>query len=136
MSYEMNMKNERKPSKLIPAGEREFKVIVMEEKKSKAGNMMFVTTIEDNETKGTMDVYLIAEEGKRWMLKNLLSCVNVSAAKDGVYKFDIKDVVGQRVRAIIEHVEEEWINREGQTIKSPKAKLLEFIPTNIAWDEI
>lgn len=142
MVYSDDMSQERKPSSLFPEGKRAIRILEMMETKSKAGNRMFQTVIEDIKTKATMTCFLVAEPKKRWMLKSLLTACQLPAGADGVYKWDVTDVIGKSVIADIQHKNEDWINREGQTVTSPKANVTEFIAGElsangeaIAWEE-
>jgi hypothetical protein len=132
--YSDNMKDEKKPSGIIPAGMRKIRVTEMIEATSKAGNLMFNTTIEDVETHITMVEYLISVPKKRWKLKSLLSAVGLPAGEDGVYNWDTIDVIGKDCVANVEHYQEDWINKEGNTVKLNKARVTEFLPS-MAWEE-
>ena len=125
--YQHDMKDEKAPAQLLPEGARLVRVTEMIEGVSKKGNQMFTTTLEDVKTHKSMPVWLVGEKGKRWMLKQLLTACELPAGQDGVYDWSVKDVIGKSVIAMIEHVEEEWVNREGETVKTPKAKVTEFI---------
>jgi hypothetical protein len=144
--YSDDMKDEKKPSKLLPAGDRVVRIAAMVEKISKAGNKMFVATLFDEQTKNEMDVFLVAEKGKRWFLKMLLSAVGIEPNDDGVFEWDTDDVVGKSVVARVEHFTEPWVNREGNEVQINKAKVTEFIehtgnpdnaktPSDVAWEE-
>lgn len=127
MPYSDDMSQERKPSTLFPAGIRLVRVLEMMETKSKAGNKMFQTVIEDSKTKSTMTCFLVAEPKKRWMLKSLLTACQLPAGEDGVYNWDVSDVIGKSAIANVQHKPEDWINREGQAVTTDKANVTEFI---------
>lgn len=142
MPYSDDMSQERKPSTLFPSGQRAIRVLEMMETKSKAGNKMFQTVIEDIKTKATMTCFLVAEPKKRWMLKSLLQACQLPAGENGVYNWDVVDVIGKSVIASVQHKPEEWINREGVTVTTDKANVTEFIAGEIsangeviAWEE-
>jgi hypothetical protein len=124
---EYNMSEERRPPSILQEGARLVRITEMILSTSKAGNEMYITTIEDTKTHKSMQVWLVATPKKRWMLKSLLAACEVPASEDGVYSFETKDIIGKSIIAMIEHVEEEWVNREGETVKTPKAKVTEFI---------
>lgn len=136
MPYSDNMKDERKPSSLFPAGERIIRVLEMIETKSKAGNRMFQTVIEDVKTHATMTIFLVAEPKKRWMLKSLLTACQLPAGEDGVYNWDTTDVIGKTVVAMVEHYPEDWINREGNKVTSDKAKVTDFLSAPLSEEEV
>ena len=119
MAYTMNMTNEKAPKrkKLLPEGWRKFTIINCVPSKSKSGNDMFIFTIRDRETAYEEDIYAIATEGKRWFLKNLLTAVGCAAGQDGVYAWDIPEVLNKDFLGLVEHEPNEYINREGETIK-------------------
>ena len=126
MAYEHNMKGEHRPRPVLEEGWRKFKVIDCEEMTSKAGNEMFLVSVEDVETGGVLDVYCVATEKKRWLLKSLLGACQVEAAKDGIYKWDISDILEKEVMGKVENSDEEWINREGDTVTTKKSRITEF----------
>ncbi len=128
MGYNMNMNDEKKPSTkvLLPEGWRRFRIIGCEEKTSKAGNLMFVITAQDDETLYDDTWYAIAEPKKRWFLKTLLAACDCKASDDGVYDWEIKDVLGKEVEGLVVHEDNEWINRQGETIKSEQHKIVDI----------
>lgn len=141
-TYRDNMADEKKPSSLLPEGARLVRVTEMIETVSKNGNKMFTTTLEDVKTRTSMQVWLIAEPKKRWMLKSLLSACEVGASADGVYEWSTEDVIGKTVIAMIQHFQEPWINREGTEVMTNKAKVSEFLTPdknaageNVSWEE-
>lgn len=125
--YKDDMSQEKKPAGLLPEGERLVRVTEMIASVSKGGNKMFTTTIEDIKTKKTMQVWLLNEPKKRWMLKSLLNACNVAGGKDGVYEWNTLDVIGKTVVAMVEHYKEDWINKEGVTVKLDKARVSDFL---------
>lgn len=135
MAYEMDMGQEKEPVRndKFEDGRHEFIVLGMEARVSKSGNDMFVTTLKKDSKK--IDVYLVATPGKRWMLKSLLDCVGIKKNEQGKYLWDVTDVINKRVIGIIENIEEEFINRNGENQKTTKSKIVGFEPTEIAWDE-
>ncbi len=139
--YKDDMSQEKKPAGLLPEGERLVRVTEMIASVSKGGNKMFTTTIEDIKTKKTMTVWLVNEPKKRWMLKSLLNACNVAGGQDGVYEWNTLDVIGKTVVAMVEHYKEDWINKEGVTVKLDKAKVTDFLNApqqqeeEIAWKE-
>jgi hypothetical protein len=141
-TYQDDMKDEKKPSGIIPEGHRLVRVLEMMPDVSKSGNNMFVTVIEDVKTKTNMTVWLVSEPKKRWLLKSLLNAAEVPAGQDGVYDWSITDVLGKAVIAVIEHYQEPWVNREGVEVSLNKAKVTEFLKPvkdstgeSIAWEE-
>lgn len=138
--YKDDMSQEKKPAGLLPEGERLVKVTEMIAGKSKTGNNMFTTTIEDIKTHKTMQVWLVNESKKRWMLKSLLNACNVVAGQDGVYEWSVSDVIGKSIIAMIEHYKEDWVNREGVNVSLDKARVSDFLnapkdETEVAWKD-
>lgn len=144
--YKDDMSGEKKPVVLLPEGLRAVRITEMIKGLSKAGNNQFVTTIEDTKTRESMQVWLVAEPKKRWLLKSLLVAVKASAGEDGVYDWSTTDVIGKTVIANVKHYKEDWINKEGNTVKLDKCKVSEFLvkeesnssnikPEDIAWEE-
>ena len=126
MRYKHNMKNEKPPRQVLPEGWREFTVSSIQESTSKAGNEMFIVSLLDKETEAVIDVYCIATEGKRWMLKSLLTAMGVAAGQDGVYDWDVDEVIGKAVSGKVKNEDEEWIDREGEKRVTAKSRIEEF----------
>ena len=142
--YSMDMENEKKPNvkMLLPEGWREFKLANAEEQTSKAGNPMIVITAEDRETGYCDTWYAITTAGKRWFLKLILESCKCDAAEDGKYDFDLSDIIGKNVQGLSVHEDNEWINREGETITTKQHKIVDIreceqnaVDETIAWDE-
>ncbi len=126
MRYKHNMKNEKPPRQVLPEGWRELKVVDIQETVSKAGNEMFIVSLSDKETEAVIDIYCIATERKRWMLKSLLTASGVAAGQDGVYDWDADEVIGKVVLGKVKNEDEEWIDREGEKRTTPKSQIMEF----------
>lgn len=138
MSYEHNMSEEVAPKRkvLIPEGNRATKITACEEKVSKSGNDMFVFTFMDKKLEKEYEVYAVATPKKRYFLKQILSACGVTAGEDGIYKWDIKDVLGKEISVLIEHEPNEFINREGITVKGTQHRVAEVNKSDtVAWDE-
>lgn len=125
MGYQMDMSKEKDKKVLLPVGWRRFKIVSCEEKTSKNGNEMFILGMLDCETRQVEDVYAIATPGKRWFLKSILDACGIEAAKDGVYEWDIQDILNQYIGGRIEHSVEDWIDREGKGRNTTKSKIVE-----------
>ena len=123
--YQHDMSGESKKNAPLPEGWRRFKITACVEKTSKQGNEMFVFNFTDLETKQVEEVYAIATQGKRWFLKMILAACNIPASEDGVYDWDIIDILDQEVLGLVKHEQEEWINRDGKTVTSTKGKIIE-----------
>jgi len=128
------MNQEKAPSKrkLLPEGNRGFEVVSCEPSVSKSGNDMFIVELKDIETQYIDKVYLVATQGKRWALKQLLTSCGVPAGKDGVYDWSTSDILGKEVNGEVEHEDNEYINREGVTIKGKQHRIVSF--TEREWD--
>jgi len=137
MGYSMGMNDEKKPNikQLLSEGWREFKIVSVKEDTSKAGNMMFVIGAEDKET-GYVDTwYAIAEAGKRWFLKTILAACGCSAAEDGVYDWDLPDILGKNILGLSVHEDNKWINRDGEEVVNKQHKIVEIKDSKIGWDD-
>jgi DNA-binding PadR family transcriptional regulator len=122
--------------KLLPEGWREFTIISCEPSVSKGGNEMFIFELQDSETGYIDKLYAVSTQGKRWLLKTILTACGVPAGQDGVYDWETSAVIGKQVQGLVEHEDNEWINREGETVKSKKHKIVEIKePEEIAWDD-
>jgi hypothetical protein len=133
-NYQHNMSDEKAPSKkkLLPEGIRGFEVVSCEPSISKSGNDMFIVELKDIETQYIDKVYLVATQGKRWALKQLLTACGVTAGKDGVYDWSTSDIIGKEINGEVEHEDNEYINREGVTIKGKQHRIVSF--TEREWD--
>ena len=142
--YSMNMSQEEAPlgGLLLNEGWRIFTIIQIAEQTSKQGNEMFVFHVQDNETANIEKIYAISEEGKRWFLKCLLSAVGCEASKDGVYDWDIEDVLHKQFEGLVVHEPNKYVNRDGEEITNVRhriSKVREIESTMIpeeekAWD--
>lgn len=124
-SHDMSGESERHEFEKLPDGWREFTISDGKESTSKSGNDMFIFVFEDKETRQQGDVYAIATQGKRWFLKQILGACEIEASADGVYDWDIEDVIGKEVQGKIENTTEEWIDREGEKQSALKPKVVQ-----------
>lgn len=137
MQYAMDMKEEKKPNRqnTFPDGWHTWKIVSITQQKSKAGNEMFLATLEEHGTGLDLAVYLVAEKGKRWMLKSLLASAGVHPDAEGVFNWDESDIIGKLVSGLIKNEPETWIDREGKEKTTMKSRIIEFKPEeNISWD--
>lgn len=138
MGYSMNMSDEVAPSrkKLLEEGWRDFVIKSCAPSTSKSGNEMFIMDIMDKKT-GYMDkIYPIATPKKRWFLKTILAACGIPASADGVYEWNVSDIVGKEVRGLVEHEPNEYINRNGETVKTMQHKIVEIAPmVEEEWDK-
>ncbi len=140
MSYSMNMSQEKAPKrkKLLPEGWHDFTITNCREETSKKGNLMFVFTMRHDATGYEDDVYAVATEGKRWFLKMILAACDCASSADGTYEWDIPDVLNKRVHGLVEHEDNEYINREGETVKGKQHRITEvkkYMEPDNAWPE-
>ena len=135
----MDMSNEKKPvvKKLLPEGWRKFVINSAEAKISKQGNEMFVVNIGDVKTGYTEDIYLVATQGKRWLLKELLAACGITRGSDDKYSWDIPDILTKEIAGLVEHEPNEYINRNGETVKTTIHRINSFdlVNNKIGWDE-
>jgi len=128
--YNMDMSEEKAPKikQLLPEGNRPSKIVSCKESKSKAGNQMFIIGFRDKETGYVTDVYAVAEKGKRWFLKMVLEACTADFSK-----WEITDILEKDVMCKVVHEDNEWTNREGDTIITKQHKIIGV--ENISWDE-
>lgn len=129
MSYDMDMNGEDKMVFEMLDGWHDFEIVKLEEQTSKQGNLMFVAKVVSAENVGIgTDVYLVAEKGKRWFLKQLLAACDCTPDDAGHFIWDISDVENKIVQGRVEHnQEDDWIDRQGKNQKGKlKAKIVEF----------
>ena len=113
--HDMSQENERHEFENLPNGWREFIIKDCKESVSKKGNEQFVFLFEDEETSEQGDIYAIAVPKRRWFLKQILFACNIVASEDGIYDWGIPDVLEKRVMGLVVSVQEEWIDRNGDT---------------------
>ena len=147
MPYSDDLSKEKAPTRktLLPEGWRPFTIKSGEDKESKAGNKMFVFRIEDNETSNQEDIYIVRTEGKRWLLKQMLTAIGIVPDTDGKFTYEMSDFIEKQLVGKVIHEDNTWVNREGQTITSKQHKIVEFksvadhikpkSPADISWDE-
>lgn len=125
-SYDMS--GERKPAgkKLLPEGWRRFIVVNAKEDTSSKGNNMIVATLQDEATGQSEECYMITPKGKRWYLKGFLAACGVPIADGEIYSFEFSDLVGKIIGGLVEHFQEDWIDREGNKRESTKHKIADF----------
>ncbi len=127
--FQHDMNGEDKVIFDMPDGWHDFEIVSLEEKTSKQGNQMFVVKVVSADNAGVgCDVYLVAEKGKRWFLKQLLKACDCPAGEDGVYDWSEEDVEGHTVSGRVEHQQEpDWVDRNNVTQKGKlKARIVEF----------
>lgn len=138
MSYSMSMENEKRPNvkKLLEEGWRKFRINTVEPKISKSGNEMFVINITDDKTSYSEDIYLISKEGKRWLLKELLSACGITKDEQGIYNWKESDLIGKEIFGLVEHEPQEYINRNGETVKTIQHRINKFdtVENQIEWN--
>lgn len=139
MTYSMSMGNENRPNVkiLLEKGWRTFKVNSCEAKLSKSGNEMFVVNITDKDTSYAENIYLVATEGKRWLLKEFLTACGIIADAEGKYNWDIKDILEKEISGFVDHEPNEYINRNGDTIKTTIHRINKFeqVKDSTLWGE-
>lgn len=121
--YKHDMSGESQRKQLLPEGERTFRIMDCKETVSKSGNEMFEFTVRDLETQQDETLYAISQKGKRWFLKSILNACKIEAGQDGVYEWDIDDVIDKEFTATVSHYTEPWVNREGKTVETTKHKI-------------
>ena len=139
MPYNMNMNSEKRPNvkRLLDEGWRTFRINSGEAKVSKSGNDMFVVNITDIKTGYSEDIYLVATEGKRWLLKEILVACGIPKDTEGNYTWDIPDIINKEIVGLVEHEPNEYINRNGDTVKTTVHRINKFdiVSNQVAWDE-
>lgn len=129
MAYDMDMNGEDKVTFEMPDGWHTFEVVKLEEKTSKQGNQMFMAKVVSAQDYGIgTDVYLVAEKGKRWFLKQLLAACGCESDGEGHFLWDLPDVEGKTIQGRVEHQQEsEWTDRKGAVQPGKlKARIVEL----------
>lgn len=128
MGFRNNLGGETPPKKkkLLPEGWRDFKIMACKQAVSKSGNEMFVFHVVDKETGYDEDVYAVSVEGKAWFLKRILEACDAPHNADGVFDWDISNVINKEVQGLVEHEPNEYINRSGETVKEIQHRIVDF----------
>ena len=135
-SHDMSKETVPKRKKLLPEGWRQFTILDCKETTSKAGNEMFVFTIRDTETGYEEDIYAVATPKKRWFLKTILSAVGCEGGEDGVYNWDIPQVINKEFQGLVEHERNDYINRDGETVKGVQHRITEVKSVeDVSWGD-
>ena len=127
-TYDMSSEKEMVDRSLFPEGWRFLRVENVVESKSKVGNNQLVWTVEDMDEKTQDVIYTVAEQGKRWALKNMLFACGVKIEDGEKYTFELAELEGKIIAGLNKHVSNEFINRQGETIKSNQNKFKSFRP--------
>ncbi len=144
MGYSYDMSKEQEPNVTLPEGWHEFKCVDMVPEVSKKGNDMFVSDFVHVKTEKHMKMWLVSVEGKRWMLKQLLEACGIVKSEDGNYNWDFPDIINKSILGYVQNVDESFIGRDGNEVKTQKSKIVEFKkfdgqtvnnPSEIAWTE-
>lgn len=126
---------EKKPNvkRLLPEGWRNFIVTsCSNEQPSKKGNPQYIIKLEDMLTSYEDTLYAINVKGKRWVLKALCDACEVPKNEEGHFLFEPPEplpIIGKKIMCLIVHEPNEWINREGETIKGVQHKIVDFKKT-------
>jgi len=130
-----DMSKEKRPNikKLLPEGQLTMVIESCEPSVSKAGNHMMIIGLYNEDANYTETIYLVAEQGKRWQLKQLLTACGIEAGKDGVYDWDTEDIVGKKISVVNEPEDNTWINRDGNEVTTKQNRFTDF--EAISWDE-
>lgn len=128
MSYSMNLDNDKAPAKrvLLKQGPRIFTITGGDEAISKKGNPMLVIDMQEIETGHIEKVYCLLDEGKRWALKQILESVGIVKDQSGNYTWGIQSLIGKQLLGVVVHEDNEFINRDGVTVKGTRHKIVEF----------
>lgn len=128
MGYSYDMRGEGQGFDL-QEGEYEFIVISFRDEVSKKGNQMHVATLEEVKSGQVDDVYLVAEKGKRWFLKQFLAACSILPDSDGNVHFEQSDVLNKTIIGVIEREKETFIDRNNVEQEVEKSKIKKFLPS-------
>ena len=122
-----NWDKEKAPSRkvLLPEGWRNFQIEACEKTTSKSGNMMFKVGLLDEVTQTSTNIYLIAVQGKRWALKQVLEATGVEKQEEDEYDYST-DLLGKKLSGLVIHEPNDYINRNGEEVKAFQHKVAEF----------
>lgn len=128
MPYTMDMSGEKEVTEreLFPEGWRKLQITNVEPKKSKAGNDMLEITLLDVAEQKQDVIYAIMEQGKRWLLKKILSACGVKVEEGEIYTFELSDMVDKVIMGKNKHIDDSYIDRQGNTVDKKKNKIQDF----------
>lgn len=126
-----DLSNEKAPTRkiLIPVGWREQELKSVIYKNSGAGNPMYVFGLFDDQNRYTTNVYAINVPGKRWALKSIMDSCGYKSIDN---KYDLSEesvkstTIGKKIMCLFEHEPNDYINRNGETVKGFQHKIVEF----------
>lgn len=128
--HSMDMSKEKEPtgSVLFDEGWHEWEIVNIEGKTSKSGNEMFVIKLAEGKTMGVINVYAVAVEEKRWLLKQFLGACGIAPSEEGYYDWDSDNLIGRMVQGFVENEPNDYIDREGVERKSTRSQIRKFKP--------
>jgi len=131
----MDMSKETRPNikKLIAEGWNLMTIDSCEPSVSKAGNSMMIIELTYKPSDYTEKIYLVAEEGKRWQLKKLLTACGVEAGQDGKYQWNTEEIVGKEIRVLNEPEDNTYTNRQAIEVTTKQNRFTDF--ETMAWDD-
>ena len=97
---------EEKQYSILPVGEYEFTVLILEYTYSKAGSPMGVITLDiitDQGQHSTVKDYLVISESMAWKLSQFFQCVGLQKKGEALKKMPWNKVVGAEGRVSIKH---------------------------------
>jgi len=121
MTYTNNYQ-EKPPKKLLPAGWRVFLLTSAQEGTSKQGKPKVVVDLLDKESGYIDEQHLSTQPGTAWVWARLIRACGI--AKD--VSFEVGDIRNKAVVGLVEHEPNEYINREGDTIKGVQHRITDF----------
>lgn len=122
--YRHDMSNEGSDNVVFPEGWREFIITDCKSTTFKSGNPGFEFKFMDIGTGQDFPIVrAIDVPGKRWFLKQILIACEIPAGEDGIYEWDITDVLNKQITGKIENCTEEWTDRNGIKKAIEKSKM-------------
>lgn len=130
----MDFSQEKAPQrkKLLMEGWNAMTVNSCEPSVSKKGNQMMIIGLMTEKKDYIETIFLVSESGKRWMLKKLLTACGIAAGQDGIYDWEPENIINKSVNVLVEHEDQEFIDRNGETKKIKQNRVVDFEP--IEWD--
>jgi len=125
--YNHDMSGEKDPNRVFEIGWYDWEIVKVEQQTSKQGNEMFKVSLAlAADPQSGLDIYAVAEQGKRWFLKQLLKACDCPVDEAGNFDWSEEDVEGKTVQGRIENNQETWIDRDGKERTNTKSKIVEF----------
>jgi hypothetical protein len=118
----INYDAEKSPKRILPQGWRKFVVLSGSEGTSKAGKPKVILTIKDVEAEYVEEVHLSTQPGTAWVWGHLVKACGIGKEQAPTWEI----ICNKEIMGLIEHEPNEYIDREGNTVKTMQHRYVDF----------